>query len=66
MRMNVSSIIVMMSNEIGYHLQVGGSNLCGTSPSGLPASSNFFTREKSNLTRSVAYGWNGGAFRASA
>ena len=27
MRMNVSSIIVMRSNEIGYHLQVGGDQI---------------------------------------
>ncbi|PSF22322.1 hypothetical protein DCL23_21330 [Citrobacter freundii] len=44
----------------------GRSNLCDRAPSGLPASSYFYTREKSNLTRSIAYGWNGGAFRASA
>ncbi|RFU88901.1 hypothetical protein DZA29_24780 [Citrobacter gillenii] len=44
----------------------GRSNLCSPLPSGLPASSYFYTREKSNLTRSIAYGWNGGAFRASA
>ncbi|EBY3290811.1 hypothetical protein D3F13_04830 [Salmonella enterica subsp. enterica serovar Emek] len=43
----------------------GRSNLYDLAPSGLPASSNFFTREKSNLTWSVAYGWNDGAFRAS-
>ena len=40
----------------------GGQIFCDRAPSGLPASSYFYTREKSNLTRSIAYGWNGGAF----
>ncbi|EFH9192633.1 hypothetical protein GEO10_03610 [Escherichia coli] len=43
----------------------GRSNLCDRTPSGLPASSVFYTREKSNLTRSIAHGWKGGCFRSS-